>query len=52
MATDELCKTCCETGYICEDCRQPDGACECVDGPELVPCPDCSDEIPTAKGGQ
>jgi hypothetical protein len=39
------CSTCGDTGYICEVCEEADGECTCVDGPTLVPCPDCGGDI-------
>lgn len=37
------CPTCHDTGYICADCDEADGECECDDGPELIDCPTCNE---------
>jgi hypothetical protein len=34
------CPVCNDTDYICENCEQPDGECECIGGPELIACPE------------
>lgn len=36
------CMTCLDTGYVCQVCEAADDECMCEDGPELVPCSDCS----------
>lgn len=38
------CENCDNTGSICEVCKEADGECTCVDGPELINCPDCEDD--------
>lgn len=40
-----MCPVCGDAGYICAECDQPDGECECADGPTLVRCPEsCTDD--------
>jgi len=41
-ANQPECSTCHSTGYVCAQCNEADGDCTCSDGPDLVPCPDCS----------
>lgn len=38
------CSNCNDTGYICDGCSHADGDCICEDGPELVPCAECSED--------
>ena len=38
------CATCNDTGYVCDVCRHADGDCTCEDGPELVPCDECTED--------
>lgn len=33
------CPICLGMGYICKNCRNPDGECTCEDGPDLIQCP-------------
>jgi hypothetical protein len=36
------CENCHDTGYVCAECRAPDGECTCLDGPgELERCDAC-----------
>lgn len=35
------CRTCEDTGYVCDECREAAGNCTCEDGPQLVVCDDC-----------
>lgn len=35
------CSSCDDTGYVCSNCGNADGACSCEDGPTLERCAEC-----------
>lgn len=38
----QRCVGCDDTGWVCEECSQPDGFCECEDRSRSIPCDACA----------